>query len=182
MLAALLPMDKPARASAAGPSPSGPRSSSRYELLVKIASGGMATVYVGRLRGAAGVWRLVAIKRAHPHLIEDASFKRMLIDEARLASRVHHPDILAVPDVEEFEGELRLVMDSVEGAALSELLAKSAEDQRRLPPRIAVRIALDACAGLHAAHELTDERGAPLRLVHRDISPHNILVGVDGVA
>ena len=158
------------------------KSGSRYELLVKIASGGMATVYVGRLRGAVGFWRLVAIKRAHAHLLEKPLYKQMLVDEARLASRLHHPNVVAVLDVEELSGELRLVMDYVEGAALSELIARSHEAERRLPARIAVRIALDACAGLHAAHELCDESGARLGLVHRDVSPHNILVGVDGVA
>src|SRR6185369_5865550 len=126
--------------------------------------------------------RTVAIKRAHAHLIENPSFKQMLIDEARLASRLHHPNVVAVLDVEELAGELRLVMDYVEGAALSDLIGRGQEAERRLPSRIAVRIALDACAGLHAAHELCDEDNKPLGLVHRDVSPHNILVGVDGVA
>ena len=153
---------------------------SRYELLVKIASGGMATVYVGRVRGAVGFWRLVAIKRAHPHLLADPIFSKMLIDEAKLASRIHHPNAVAVLDVEELGEELLLVMDYVEGAALSELL-KQTSPTDPLPPRIAVRILLDACAGLQAAHELTDEHGEALGIIHRDISPHNILVGVDGV-
>lgn len=156
--------------------------SSRYELLAKIASGGMATVYVGRLRGAVGFWRLCAIKRAHMHLVEDDQFRRMLIAEARLASRIHHPNVVAVLDVEELAGELRLVMDYVEGAALSDLVGASAKNDRPLPARIAIRIALDACAGLHAAHQLRDDDGQPLRLVHRDVSPQNILVGVDGQA
>jgi serine/threonine-protein kinase len=153
---------------------------SRYELLVKIASGGMATVYVGRVRGAVGFWRLVAIKRAHPHLLADPIFSKMLIDEARLASRIHHPNAVAVLDVEELGDELLLVMDYVEGAALSELLKKTTPETP-LPARIAVRVMLDACAGLQAAHELTDEHGEPLGIIHRDISPHNILVGADGV-
>ncbi|MEJ7731636.1 MAG: serine/threonine-protein kinase [Polyangiaceae bacterium] len=156
---------------------------SRYELLTKIASGGMATVYVGRLRGAAGFWRLVAIKRAHAHLVEDESFRRMLIAEARLASRIHHPNVVAVDDVEELaSGELRLIMDYVEGASLSMLMSAAARTNQPLPPRLAMRIGLDACAGLHAAHQLSDDHGESLRLVHRDVSPHNILVGVDGTA
>jgi serine/threonine-protein kinase len=156
-------------------------SASRYELLTKIASGGMATVYVGRLRAAAGVFRLVAIKRAHAHLVENPVFKRMLVDEAQLAARLHHPNVVAVLDVEDLGGELRLVMDYVEGASLADMMARSHDAERRLPARVALRVALDACAGLHAAHELCDEDGKLIGLVHRDVSPHNILVGLDGV-
>ena len=154
-------------------------SSSRYELLVKIASGGMATVYVGRLNTVIGTSRLVAIKRAHAHLLEDPAFSKMLIAEARLASRIHHPNVVAVQNVEELEGELLLVMDYVEGASLADLW--SYEDVP-LPARVAVRAVLDACAGLQAAHELTDDDGKLLGIVHRDVSPHNILLGVDGIA
>ncbi len=139
----------------------------------------MATVYVGRLSSAVGITRLVAIKRAHAHLLEDPSFAKMLIAEAKLASRIHHPNVVAVHNVEEIEGELLLVMDYVEGAALSDLMD---EDDQPLPARVATRTLLDACAGLDAAHELTDDDGNRLEIVHRDVSPHNILVGVDGVA
>ncbi len=152
--------------------------SSRYELLVKIATGGMGTVYVGRSRGAFG--RLFAIKRAHPHLRDDPAFRRMFIEEAQLASRIHHPNVVAVQDVEELEHELLLVMDYVEGAALSDLRDFHAGPTIRA--RIASRVVLDAAAGLAAAHELRREEGQRLDLVHRDVSPHNVLVGVDGVA
>lgn len=159
-------------------------STSRYELLVKIASGGMATVYVGRLSAAEGFRRLVAIKRAHAHLLEDPAFKRMLIREAKLASMIHHPNVVAVQDVEELEGDLLLVMEYIEGASLAELTNRREDEGAggALPARLVVRIALDVCAGLHAAHEQRDDDNRALNLVHRDISPHNILVGLDGMS
>jgi serine/threonine-protein kinase len=152
---------------------------SRYECLLKIASGGMATVYVGRLRGRYGFSRLVAIKRAHAHLLDDEQFRRLLIGEARLASRIHHPNV--VSDVDEPREELLLVMDYVEGAALSQLLS-TCRAASPLPVGVTVRIMIDVCAGLHAAHELVGERGEPLEIVHRDVSPQNVLVGVDGLS
>ncbi len=157
-------------------------SSSQYELLVRIASGGMATVYVGRLSAARGVSRLVAIKRAHAHLVETRELREALVLEARLASMIHHPHVVAVQNVEEHDDELLLVMDYVEGASLSELNKRGIDAELPMPPAIAVRILLDACEGLHATHVLRGTDGAPLHLVHRDVSPHNILVGCDGMA
>ncbi len=156
-------------------------SSSQYELLLRIASGGMATVYVGRRTGAAGFSREVAIKRAHAHLLEDPSFAKMLVAEAKIAARIHHPNVVAVQAVELLEGELLLVMDYVEGAALSEL-APLSSGAPRLPAGVVARILLDAAQGLEAAHTATGERGEPLGLVHRDVSPQNILIGIDGIA
>lgn len=155
---------------------------SRYELLAKIASGGMATVYVGRSRSRGGITRLFAVKRAHPHLLDDAVFRKMFAAEARLASRIHHPNVVAVQDIEELDEELLLVMDYVEGLAFSDLrhALRSVDERTRI--RITNRVVLDACAGLEAAHELRNEEGARLDIVHRDVSPHNVLVGVDGVA
>jgi serine/threonine-protein kinase len=161
--------------------PRGPVSD-RFELLVKIATGGTSTVYVGRARGSAGFERLVAIKRAHPHLREDPRARRALVREARLSSRIHHANVVSILDVEESEHELLLVMEYVEGASLAELLEAGARAGSPMPPAIAVRILLDACEGLTAAHACTDERGAPLGLVHRDVSPQNVLVGLDGTA
>ena len=152
---------------------------SRYQLLVKIASGGMATVYVGRSTAKHGVSRLFAIKRAHEHLSDDAVFRKMFVAEAQLAARIHHPNVVAVQDVEELDEELLLVMDYVEGTALVNLRPLAEDVTGRA--RLATRILLDACAGLHAAHELADERGKPLGIVHRDVSPQNILVGLDGI-
>lgn len=156
---------------------------SRYELLVKIATGGTATVYVGRLRGSEGFSRLVAIKRAHPHLRDDPSARRMLVREATLASRIHHANVVPIHDVEQSDDELLLVMSYVEGGTLAELLeAASGDDVEPLPPEVALRIVIDACAGLSAVHELRDDDGRPLGLVHRDVSPQNVLVGVDGTS
>jgi eukaryotic-like serine/threonine-protein kinase len=161
------------------PSPLPP--TSRYELLLRLAAGGTATVYVGRLRGAAGFSRLVAVKRAHHHLIEDPSFRGALLREARIASQLRHPNVVSVVDVEEAEGELLLIMDYIEGASLATLVAQGGGDPT-VRAKAALRVLIDACAGLDAAHRALDERGRPFGLVHRDVSPQNILVGVDGVA
>ncbi len=156
--------------------------SSRYDAIVKLASGGMATVWVGTVRGALGFRQLVAIKKPHPHLLEDPSHRQELIAEARLASLIRHANVVDVRDVEIEGTAISLVMSYVEGASLAELVVAAEKRETCLPPRVAVRIALDALAGLHAAHELIDERGRPVSLVHRDVSPQNILVGVDGLA
>ncbi len=155
---------------------------SRYEILDQIAAGGMATVYVGRLRGALGFQRLVAIKRAHSFIADDRSLAVLLEREARLASLVKHPNVVGILDVEELEGELCLVLEYVEGCSLRDIQKSVPEGERDAAFRRAViRIALDAGEGLVAAHRATGEDGAPLGLVHRDISPHNLLVGKDGV-
>jgi serine/threonine-protein kinase len=157
------------------------REQSRYETLFKLASGGMATVFVGTVRGAFGFRQLVAIKKPHKNLLANSEFRQALLREARLASLIHHANVVDVRDVEATDEEVSLVMDYVEGATLSEILDAKVKAGVDVPPGAVVRIVLDACAGLHAAHEQTDERGRPLRLVHRDISPQNLLVGVDGL-
>jgi serine/threonine-protein kinase len=153
----------------------------RYEILGEIASGGMATVFLGRVTGAKGFQRLVAIKRLHPHLESEEDFVAMFLDEARLAAKIRHPNCVATLDVEDQEG-LYIVMEYIEGDRLLGLLRHAAKTGERIPPPVAVRIALDTLAGLHAAHELRDDDGELLGLVHRDVSPQNVLIGVDGVA
>ncbi len=149
-----------------------------YEPLLELASGGMATVFIARHVGAKGFERLVVLKRVHPHLLGNREFTDMFTDEARIASLIHHPNVVAVIDVVESENELLLVMEYIESVALSTLLSKA--KNVGIPARIVVRIIADALAGLHAAHQALDMRGEPMELVHRDVSPQNIIVGKDG--
>ncbi|MBW2527904.1 MAG: serine/threonine protein kinase, partial [Deltaproteobacteria bacterium] len=155
---------------------------SRYELLVKIATGGTATVYVGRFSSAEGFRRLVAVKRAHPHLRDDPTARRMLVREATLASGIHHANVVPILDIEDSDDDLLLVMSYVEGGSLADLLDASLDGGTALSGPVALRAVLDACAGLSAVHGLTDDHGKPLGFVHRDVSPQNILVGLDGTS
>ncbi|MBV9948038.1 MAG: serine/threonine protein kinase, partial [Myxococcales bacterium] len=125
---------------------------------------------------------LVAIKRPHRHLTTDKTFLSMLVDEARLASSIDHPHVVKVRELGFDSGVPFIVMDYVEGASLSELRRELSAIGRALDVRVAVRIVLDALAGLHAAHELCDEGGKPLHIIHRDVSPHNVLIGCEGRA
>jgi serine/threonine-protein kinase len=142
----------------------------------------MATVYLARLRGQTGFSRLVAMKALHAQYAKEEAFRAMFLDEARLVSRVRHPNVVPTIDVLEAQGELFLVMDYVHGESLSRLLAVAEEREEPVPLGIVRSILIDTLEGLHAAHEATGENGAPLSVVHRDVSPQNILVGVNGVA
>jgi serine/threonine-protein kinase len=154
----------------------------RYVLLDEIAAGGTATVHLGRLVGGEGFSRLVAIKRLHPHFAKDPEFAAGFLDEARLASRIRHPNVVPVLDVVREGGELLLVMEYVHGLTLSSLLRAAAARGIAISPRVASAIVGDLLTGLHAAHEAKSDRGEPLGIVHRDVSPQNVLVGADGVA
>lgn len=154
----------------------------RYELVGELASGGMATVFLGRIGGVGGFQRFVAIKRLHPHLAREQEFIDMFVDEARLAAGIHHPNVVPILDIGASEDGYFLVMEYIEGDTLARLLARAASQGERLPLPIALRILLDTLAGLHAAHELRDEQNELLGLVHRDVSPQNILVGMDGTS
>ena len=154
----------------------------RFELIAELASGGMGTVYLARLGGAGGFQRLYAIKRLHDHLARHAEFIEMFLDEARLAARIHHPNVVPILEIGTAESGYYLVMEYVEGDTAGHLFHVAAQEGKVISPRVPVRIALDALAGLHAAHEGTDDEGRPLEIVHRDVSPHNILVSVDGVS
>jgi len=154
----------------------------RYELVAELASGGMATVFLGRILGVGGFQRLVAIKRLHPHLASEQEFVEMFLDEARLAASIHHPNVVPILEVGTSSQGYYLVMEYIEGDTLARLLARATTSRHRIPVPIAVRIVLDTLAGLHAAHELKDDHDQTLNLVHRDVSPQNILVGVNGTA
>jgi serine/threonine protein kinase len=156
----------------------------RYVLHGELASGGMATVHLGRLKGEAGFTRTVAIKRLHPQFAKDPEFVAMFVDEARLAARIRHPNVVPTLDVitDGAEGEIFLVMEYIAGESLSRLLRVLQPKGRLVPPRIAMTILAGVLHGLHAAHDAKSEKGIPLGIVHRDVSPQNVLVGIDGSA
>jgi len=152
----------------------------RYELLMPVARGGMAMVWAARLKGSRGFQKLVAIKTMLPAMIDDPNFEKMFLDEASLASEVHHPHVIEILDLGEQDNVLYLVMEWVDGEPLNVLMNYAAK-QGGVPLRVAISLVAQACRGLHAAHELRDEQGALVGLVHRDITPHNVLVTYDGV-
>jgi eukaryotic-like serine/threonine-protein kinase len=158
-----------------------PRLIGRYELYGEIAHGGMATVHVGRIISDAGFSRTVAIKRLHPYCAKDPAFAAMFIDEARLASRIHHPNVVSTLDVVSTEEELFVVMDFVQGESLSHLIRMANARGSLIPVELVCTIVAGMLDGLHAAHEAVNELDEPLGIVHRDVSPQNVLVGIDGI-
>ncbi len=154
----------------------------RYEMFGELASGGMGAVHFGRLVGEQGFARVVAIKRLHEHVAKLPDFAKMFLDEGRLAARIRHPNVVATLDALAEGGELLLVMEYVAGESLAGLRRAAAKRGRRIPIAVAVRVAADALYGLHAAHAANGPDGEPLGIVHRDVSPQNVLVGTDGLA
>jgi serine/threonine-protein kinase len=153
----------------------------RYELLVPVAAGGMACVWAARLPVHGGFSKLVAIKTALPHL-NNRDFEDMLLDEARIGVGAHHPNVCDLLDVGKDHGVAYLVLEWVNGDSLLRVLrGNPGGPQGPIDYRIAARIVADGCAGLHAAHEMTDPEGRPLGVVHRDVTPHNLLVSLEGV-
>ncbi len=154
----------------------------RYVLYDEIAAGGVATVYLAKQEGASGFARVVAVKRMHGHLARHSDAMPMMRDEAWLSTRIRHPKVVSVLDVVEEDGELVLVMEYVEGASLAELFRTVSARGGKLSPRVVGALVVDMLEGLDAAHRACAEDGTPLDLIHRDVSPSNVLVGTDGVA
>jgi serine/threonine-protein kinase len=163
-------------------SPTAQQRVGRYVLYAPIARGGMATVHLGRLFGEVGFARTVAIKRLHPQFAADPDFTAMMVDEARLVARIQHQNVVNMLDVVTVDGELFLVMEYVPGESLARLLGKASREGPRVPESIVAAVLCGTLHGLHAAHEAKTETGEPLHIVHRDVSPQNVLVGSDGVA
>ncbi|MEZ4301282.1 MAG: serine/threonine-protein kinase [Polyangiaceae bacterium] len=153
----------------------------RYELLLPIAQGGMATVWAARQKGSRGFQKTVAIKTMLPSLSEDPQFEQMFLDEASLAARIHHPNVAEILDLGEEEDILYIVMEWIDGEALSTITKQAKKLNVTIQHHIGLKAVSQACLGLHAAHELKDDEGESLQLVHRDVSPQNILVTYDGI-
>ncbi|MEZ4438884.1 MAG: serine/threonine-protein kinase [Polyangiaceae bacterium] len=154
----------------------------RCELFDPIARGGMASLHLGRWLGSGGFRKIVAIKALHPQHAKDDDFVKMFLDEARVVARIRHPNVVPILDLWQEDGELFIVMDFVEGVTLAQALAELRLRKVRMPVSVIKRVMVGVLQGLHAAHEATDERGRPLEVIHRDVSPDNVLIGTDGHA
>lgn len=155
----------------------------RYELLFRIAAGGMAEVYAARVQGEAGFEKLVAVKRMLPTLADDEEFVTMFLDEAKLAANISSPYVVQTLDLgRDGDGALFIAMELIVGVTLSRIMKEAAKVRRAVPVPMAIELLAQSAEGLHAAHVATTPIGQPLDIIHRDVSPQNILVGVDGRA
>lgn len=154
-----------------------------YELLLPIGSGGMATVYLARHLGLERDRPFFALKLTHPHVrAEQENRTRQIVDEARIAARIRHPNVTTVIDVDDDPCGVFLVMEYVEGDSLAGLMRAAAQKNERIPLAVGLAVVCDALEGLHAAHDVTTDDGELVGLVHRDFTPHNIIVGLDGIS
>jgi serine/threonine-protein kinase len=160
--------------------PTVPRQIGRYEIVGPLATGGMAEILLARLAGPSGFMRPVVIKRILPHLAQRKDFVDMFLDEARIVAGIRHPNVVQVTELGHESGELFLAMEYLEGESTSGLMRRLQARGERLDLTLAAYIVAEACAGVHAAHELTDENGKLLNIVHRDVSPHNVFIGYKG--
>lgn len=154
-----------------------------YELLLPIGSGGMATVYLARHLGLERDRHFFALKLTHPHVRAEQQHRtRQIVDEARIAARIRHPNVTTVIDVDDDPCGVFLVMEYVEGDSLAGLMRVAAQQNERIPLAVGLAVVCDALEGLNAAHDLTTDDGELVGLVHRDFTPHNIIVGLDGIS
>lgn len=153
----------------------------RYQLLAAMARGGMATVWAARPEGSSSTDEIVAIKTMLPELSDDPDFETMFVDEMRVAAKIQHPNVASILSVGEEDGVMYLIMEWVDGETFG-AVQQAARSTGGVPLNVLVHMATDICAGLHAAHELKDEAGNLVDLVHRDVNPSNVMVGRDGVA
>ena len=157
-----------------------PRNFGEYELLRRVASGGMAEVYLAKAAGVAGFEKHLAIKMIRENLSDDVEFIEMLVNEAKLAVRLNHNNIVQVFDLGKIDRRYFIAMEYINGRDLHALLVKTAKQDVYVPFEVAAYIVRETCAGMHYAHNRNDEHGRPLSIVHRDISPQNILLGFAG--
>jgi serine/threonine-protein kinase len=152
----------------------------KYQLLAVLGRGGMAEVFLALSRGAMGFDKLAVIKRLRPGLADDEGFRTMFLDEARLAARLNHPNVVHTYEVGEHEGVYYIAMEYLEGQPLNKVAFETQKRGTPLDPVVVARIISDALLGLHHAHTLKDFDGRPLGIIHRDISPHNLFVTYEG--
>lgn len=153
----------------------------RYELVYPVARGGMAQVWLAKLHGQHGFEKLVALKTILPAFAEDQRFRRMFVAEAKISARIEHANVAHIWDLGDHHGVLYLAVEWVDGESLQQLEHAAQRKAGALPIPILLRVMADVCAGLHAAHELRDAHGELLHVVHRDVSPQNVLISREGV-
>lgn len=152
----------------------------RYEILGELAIGGMSEVLLARIVGPSGFQRPVVLKRILPHLARRSAFVDMFLDEARIVARIRHPNVVQVHELAQEGTELVLAMEYLEGETVAGVMKRLSVRVETLPSALVAYIVAEACAGLHAAHELVDEHGVPQGVIHRDVSPQNLFVTYDG--
>ena len=157
-----------------------PRKFDRYELLKKLATGGMAEIFLAKQSGLEGFEKVVVLKRILPHLAQDEEFVSMFLDEARIAAKLSHPNVVQIYDLGKADGTYYIAMEYVSGRNVQHLIGKGQQRGEMLPVEHVCRILAGVCDGLHYAHSRKDYDGTPLNIVHRDISPQNILVSFAG--